>query len=506
MVAFACVDTRSGNYCAHYTDIEQKVGDHELNLSRTHNSMSTEIGWFGYGWSTPFETRLIVMPDGSVVVQDPNSRKSDRYTLQGADNLQTGVEKIVSVAAEKEVLGVEAASALRSKLLLNEEFRQTKVRQYGIQTELTVGSKLQSTECGKAIVTRTIDGYQRINCSKGVDYFDLAGRLVRQEDGGYKITIHYKGDRPDTVTDSLGQKLDIKWTATGQIVEARANKDDTVVSYRHDDKDNLVFFGYADGRSIDFEYDATHKIIRTRNVDNAKTEMQYDEVGRIASVLDDNGSRITYTYRNDPEYPSLHHWTTATTIGADGKQTIRVAEYFSTLDLAGVERLSRVIKTDGTGKEEIILDEKEHFKHISKPDGSFSDFAFHPTLGKLTVVTTNEGRTDFSYDKQGNLIQASSEKGHVVILGYDRSNNIIRMVEKDKAKHKRSELNFTYNAQKKPIKISMIGKGTINVEYDNLGEITKVDSKQGAKMALEVSRAFQGLLSLVKVTSANYCL
>ncbi len=502
----ACVDTRSGNFCTHYSDIEQKSGDHELNLTRSYNSKSSDTGWFGYGWGTPFELRLIVMPDGSAVVQDISTQKSERYSSQGDDALQSGVEKIVAVAIEKEGLSVDAVSALRSRLLLSAELRSEKVRQYGIQTQLAIDAKLHSDECAKASITRSRDEYQRIGCRKGIDYFDLSGRLVRQEDENYKVVIHYTGDHPDKISDSLGQELNLMWDATGHVVEARSKQDVPVIRYRYDDKGNLVFSSDAGGNDVNYLYDAKHKLKEVSHTDNTHMELQYDEAGRIADVHDPYSPRISYTYRNDPEYPALHHWTTATTTNEDGKQTVRVAEYFSTLDVSGVQRLSRVIKTDTAGKEEIVLDEQERFKYISRADGSFAKFSYHPALGKVARVSTNEETTDFSYDKQGNLIRASTGNGHLVSLSYDRRGSIVRMVESDKAKHVRRELLFKYNAQKKPIKISMVGKGEINVAYDQLGEISKVDSKQGAKMALEVTQAFQGLLALVKVAGANYCL
>jgi YD repeat-containing protein len=403
-------------------------------------------------------------------------------------------------------LGAEAASILRSQLFLSEELRREKVSQYGIPTELPVGTKMHSSECAKALITRTRDEYQHISCSKDIDYFDLAGRLVRKEVDGYKIVIHYVGERPDSVSDSLGQKLDLKWTTTGRVAEARAKQDVPVITYRYDEQENLVFSSEAEGNDSTYVYDAKHKLTAIRHTDLTHLELNYDEAGRITALNDSYNAPISYTYRNDPDYPSLHHWTTATTTRTEGRKTIRVAEYFSTLDTAGIKRLSRVIKTDGPETEEIVLDEKEHFKRISKSDGSYSEYSYHPILGKVTLVATNEGRTDFSYDKLGNLIRASTGKGHQIILSYDRQGSIVRMVESDKTKQVRRELFFKYNAQKKPIKISMVGKGEINVTYDKRGEISNVESKQGAKMALEVTQAFQSLLSLVKMAGASYCL
>jgi hypothetical protein len=51
------------------------------------------------------------------------------------------------------------------------------------------------------------------------------------------------------------------------------------------------------------------------------------------------------------------------------------------------------------------------------------------------------------------------------------------------------------------LKLEKIGK--INVAYDNYGEIKKVDSEAGPKMALQVTQAFQNLLNIVKPAGVN---
>ena len=50
----------------------------------------------------------------------------------------------------------------------------------------------------------------------------------------------------------------------------------------------------------------------------------------------------------------------------------------------------------------------------------------------------------------------------------------------------------------------MIGKGEIDVEYDAQGEVSKAESRQGVKIALEVSNAFQVLLKVVKVAGVDF--
>ena len=77
------------------------------------------------------------------------------------------------------------------------------------------------------------------------------------------------------------------------------------------------------------------------------------------------------------------------------------------------------------------------------------------------------------------------------------------MFDKDKKTGKKRILSFKYNALGKPVEIEMKNVGKINVAYDNYGEIKKVESKQGHKMALQVTQAFQSLLSIVKPAGVN---
>jgi hypothetical protein len=78
------------------------------------------------------------------------------------------------------------------------------------------------------------------------------------------------------------------------------------------------------------------------------------------------------------------------------------------------------------------------------------------------------------------------------------------MVESNITQHTHRELTFKYNALGKPTKIKMVGKGEIDVTYDSQGEISKVASKQGSKMALAVTDAFQTLLAEVKVAGVEF--
>jgi YD repeat-containing protein len=69
---------------------------------------------------------------------------------------------------------------------------------------------------------------------------------------------------------------------------------------------------------------------------------------------------------------------------------------------------------------------------------------------------------------------------------------------------KNQTLRFQYNRLGKPIKIVLESVGTLNVEYDDYGEITTVNSDEGHKMALKITMMFQNLLSLTKPSGVNF--
>src|SRR5690606_13731583 len=133
----------------------------------------------------------------------------------------------------------------------------------------------------------------------------------------------------------------------------------------------------------------------------------------------------------------------------------------------------------------------------------FVELAYHPQFNKITKVKSDKGWTEFEYDKNGNLSKAVNNQGMSVLLVYDRQGRITKMLDHNKQNNEKRSLSFKYNALGKPVEIAMDKVGKINVSYDNYGEIKKVESKAGHKMALQVTQAFQSLLSIVKPAGVN---
>jgi YD repeat-containing protein len=89
------------------------------------------------------------------------------------------------------------------------------------------------------------------------------------------------------------------------------------------------------------------------------------------------------------------------------------------------------------------------------------------------------------------MAKNSQSKG--VKLIYDPAGRIRSLVDQD-----RRTISFKYNENSKPIEITDPSLGTITVSYTNSGEIKKVDSTAGRKIALQVTSAFQNLLEIIR--------
>lgn len=498
-IAMAGVNTKNGNFYITYEDVSLKAEDHAVAVNRTYNSKASGIGWFGFGWASTYETRLIVMPDGSVIVHEQGLGQTNRYYPKGGADLKGGVEKIIEAALQRGELTPDTAGDMRQKLLISEDLRVSKVLRYGIQTQLPQGVAVQ---CCAATIMLVDNEYRRTLSDTSHEYFDLLGRMIRKEEDGYTVTIHYAGTRPDAVSDSLGQRINYKWTESGLATEAASADGSITVRYSYDKKDNLVTANTLYGLIYHYKYDRRHNMTQIRYIDNSRMFIRYDMNGDATFVTETDGTKTAYAYRIDPADPR-HYWVTITLNHGTRERSVHEQEFLSIVNASGVEILQRVTDTQHGNKYETVWDEQGRVKHIRRPYGEFIEYTYHPTLNLISMVQTEDGKTEFQYDAAGQLVRAEKSDGKLIELSYDQHKHVLRMVETDKGEQTRRELTFKYNAMGKPVEINMAGKGKITVAYDGKGEITKVDSTQGSHMALEVMQAFQSLLSVVKVAGVG---
>lgn len=521
--AFAGVNLKNGNFYVSYTDIIVPGGGHDLEITRTYNSKSTENGWFGFGWGSNYETYLTVSADGSVVVHENGGGALTRFVPKATIDPVSASKKIINAMRKRGNVTAKDEAHYLKKFKSDAELRQAYARKYGVTSKLAAGTVLYSNMRGVQKIIVTKDSYLRVYSTGKEERFSKSGKLNRMKlKNGYSVVFTYNSNgNLLKMKDSQAKQLFFEWYPNKKIkkIWSTGGKAST---YKFD-QSNLVESVDIAGNGYKFIYDPSRNLTSVSYSDGTKMSVAYGKKTQfVESVTSRNGEQTSYKYGADSKRPNLHYWTDVIKKRASGKTVKNHYEYEIKVKADGAQYTYR-IKTiiSGVTTETVYTEESlpakiargkfiTNFKYDnglltekSNSRGDFYRIKYDKKHGKIAKVTDKKGWTQFTYDRKGNLSKAVNNKGKSVVLVYDRKGRITKMVDKRKSKKKDRILTFKYNAMDKPVQIEMKNVGKINVAYDNYGEIKKVESKAGQRMALQVTQAFQSLLAIVKPAGVN---
>ncbi len=520
--ALAGVNLKNGNFYISYTDIVVPGGGKKLEITRTYNSKATEVGWFGFGWGSEFETRLEVSADGSVIIHEHGTGAKSRFIPKTAIDPIAASTKIVNEMKKKTALSEQATNDLIKKLAANAELRHTYAMNFGIHSTVAPGTVLYSHDLGPQTLHVTKEGYRRDNSDGRQDYFDGEGKMVKISDkSGYFVGFTYKNGQLESLKDSQAKQIYFSWYPDGLVKEIWS-AGDKKATFKYQDSD-LVSSTDVGDNAYAYKFDKSHNLTEISYSDKTKLAISYDpQTFFVSQIADRNGEVTKYQYGANPKNAENHYWTIVTKPGFDGKPVANRYEYEIKAKPDGAQYTYRILTEINGIKTETIYNDKSlpskiargsnvtNFEYNnngllikkSSTKGDFVNIEYDDAINKIKKVVNNEGTTNFEYDAKGNLVKASNNAGKVVFLIYDVKGKISKMVDQESATEKRV-LSFKYNALGKPVEIEMEKIGKINVAYDNYGEIKKVESSAGHKMALQVTQAFQNLLTIVKPAGVN---
>ncbi|MDA9189741.1 DUF6531 domain-containing protein [bacterium] len=523
----AGVNLKNGNFYITYTDIIVPGGGHDLEAVRTYNSRATEMGWFGFGWGSDYETYLTVGADGSVTVHENGSGALTRFVPKNSVDSDKAVEKIIAAMRKKTSVSQKVAKDLTKRLKNDAELRLAYSKKFNVKASLADGTELFSNTRGLQKIKKVKKGFHRMYNDGKVEMFSLAGKLTKIKDKhGYAIDISYdKVGNVETIKDSQAKQLFFSWYNDGKVKHIWS-AGDKKTHYKYSGK-NLVWTKDVGGNVYEHAYDSNRNMTQIKYQDKSSLDIGYNKLQFVSSIKARNGNTTAYKYGSDPKNPDLHYWTSVTKKNGSGKEFTNKYEYEIKVRPDGSRYTYRIATTVNKTTTETIYSECcslplkiTRGKHVTTFDynekglltkkastkGEFVELKYHKKFNKITRVVNNQGWTNFEYDKKGNLSKAMNDKGKQVLLIYDRKGRIIKMIDHNKKSKKKRILAFKYNAMGKPVEIAMDKVGKINVDYDNYGEIKKVNSKAGHKMALQVTQAFQSLLGIVKPAGVNLSL
>ena len=525
ITSFAGVNLKNGNYYISYTDIVVPGGGNDLEASRTYNSKSTEKGWFGFGWGSDFESFCVPGVDGSLTIHENGSGAMTRFTPKGEIDAKAAAQKIVDAMRKKSALNEEVAKTMIDKLTKDAELRQAYSRKYDVATKLATGTVLYSNERGMQEVAVVKEGYKRTFSDGRVEIYNPECKIAQVKDkNGYHVELNYEAGVLASIKDSQAKQLFFSWYPDGKIKSAWS-AGDKKAEYKYLNDDLVESIDVAGNKYV-YTYDSNHNMTSVGYSDGSKMKMSYSPKTQFCTeVVEKEGDITRYDYGSNPQNPDLHYWTTVSKLDSpEAKPSTSRYEYEIKIKPDGAQYTYRIltdingIKTDTVyseccslplkitrGKEVTTFEYNKTGLLTKKTStkGEFVQLEYHPEYNKITKVVNNEGWTAFEYDTKANLSKATNHEGKSVLLIYDRNGRITKMVDFDKNTNQKRSLDFKYNNMGKPVEITMEKVGTINVAYDNYGEIKKVESQSGPKMALQVTQAFQSLLTIVKPAGVN---
>jgi YD repeat-containing protein len=537
-LAQANVSLKNGNFFMGYTDIVYP-GGFEPKMERVYNSKTSYRGIYGWGWGTEYEAYLTVSADGSVVVHEFGGGAENRFvpTNFSKADLDQAVEMIVGAAQKAELVGKgEQLEKYRARLRTDASFRNVEWESYRTKGKLqpralAVGTQLQSNRFSYQYITRVKDGYIRMFDNGRIEKFSDQGRLARISDRNNNfIDLAYGADGHLTkIIDNFNRKMFFKFNNLG-LLESIDGENGKRAEFKYNGLKELVSSKDVDGNVYRFKYssDQRHNMVEIGYADNTTMQMAYygrDLNESIKSVKDRDGTSTEYKYEFD-KADRGHYSVGVDTKGSDNKLlSSSKYEYYMRIKSDGEEWMYRMITTldgdrtettysehaglpteikRGTESTKFDYDSRGHVVRKETPS-DVTTLAYDPRVFKVNKVSraskTNPkdvAWSQFEYDDKGNLVVAKNSENKGVKLFYDTNGRIRSLLDQSKRR-----IDFKYNENSKPVEISDPQLGTITVSYTNSGEIKKVESTAGRKIALQVTTAFQNLLDIIRPAGVN---
>lgn len=304
-VAIERVTFKNGNFFISYTDISFIA--YKSDLTRVYNSKSSDKGLFGAGWGSEMDTRLYVLPDGSLIVANWGSGyKENFYPKKDNATLIAGMVKdIVQGEIKTGKLKDEpvAQSARKTELMQNAEMRNLT---YMNLLQKGILSSANHPPAGKTSWYNNDESL--ITWENGTYTFKrYTEQYTFNKDGSptslFKKNIlkkfTYTGNRLSGISIEGAGSCTVETGTSGKIIklvfQSDSSKQESV--YRYDEEDNLIYSKDAGDNEYHFDYDKNHNLIKITYADQSTLAVEYDALkGFATKVVERNGSQKQYRY------------------------------------------------------------------------------------------------------------------------------------------------------------------------------------------------------------------
>ncbi|MFZ2960404.1 MAG: DUF6531 domain-containing protein [Candidatus Ozemobacteraceae bacterium] len=370
------VNIVSGNFFLQQVDMTLK-SQQSITLARFYNSIESSSGFFGRGWSSPFNVRIEPATSSAVFVNSDGSRVP--FTCQGAS------------------FTAPVWSDLRLSLSADTGF-WTLSHPKGTQwTFDSTGKIIQMQEacCGRGAADAIIFTYNTDGTLSRVT--NPAGQWMEFTlDASKRIT---------KVTDSTGRSIQYSYSPLGNLVSAI----DTIgrtTSYVYNDDGVLTSFTEPGNRTTTIAYNGV-RVTSVTSPDGSTSRFDWDLDNAKLTFTDLTGVVHLYNFTQDWRLQNY---------------SVPSANISKAFDFNG---LALNNYTDALGNTSSYARNSDGLiQSITNVQGDKTSYEWHPIFHKLTKKTDVLGRVwSYTWCQRGNLLTETDPGNNVVSFRYDSHNN-----------------------------------------------------------------------------------
>ena len=325
---------------------------------------------------------------------------------------------------------------------------------------------------GTAASFTNAEDYLEANGKKTEFSYDLNGYLneVTSAEGRLSTSINDSTGNPLESADPLNRVTQYSYNTKNQLtsveIPSGAENSSTydsagriltttdslgrVTSYAYDVMDNVLSITDVYGTTA-YEYDSMQKLVKQINPDNTEISYDYDYLGRIISVIDENLNETKFTYF-------------ANSLRASSEDALgNIVEY--TYDAVG-NLLS--VETANEITVQNIYDELNRLTSSTSANG-YTETYTYDSLGNVLSVTKGGIETiAYEYDANGQLRKTTYPDQTVENREYDSDGNIIKVIDRDG-----NEESYVYDLANQLTKIVRPDLSEEEISYTVTGQVDK---------------------------------
>jgi hypothetical protein len=302
------VNVRNGNYAVTY-----QMADRSFDL--TYNSLSSHNGYFGVGWGSPFETRLVRMRDGTIFLQTNGTGAIITISsASGASKYADMMDDVIIKEASRSPAGSQAK--VHERLQNDRQYAismalkynalgafPSDIGDYELRTIARGAFPLPNCERGGSLSVQK-NGYSLV-CGDVTYRFYEDGMLRRgynEQMGVFELS--YDENRRMTAVTNGPMDLQFIWGTKGiekivvkKIYEAaETEKADTLTYGTRGELASLYQPKEAFG--FKYSYNANLDMTRIDYTDGTSQVMTYDEADRTTSLRNRRGDITLLRYED----------------------------------------------------------------------------------------------------------------------------------------------------------------------------------------------------------------